>query len=117
MAFDETYQSGGLLWGVIATDGAQTATVLVAAPGSGHSIQVLRAYVSKETAGEIRLEDEDDNLVVGWALASGGTGFFEVPGDSRDNGGIKLVANKALELDTTNADAAFVNVLYRIVTR
>ena len=117
MAFDETYQTGGLLWGVITTDGAQTNTVLVAAPGAGTHIQVVRAYVSKETAGEVRLEDEDDNLVAGWALASGGTGFFEVPGDGREAGGIKLPANKALEFDTTGTDATFVNVLYRIVTR
>jgi hypothetical protein len=117
MVFDETYEAGGFKWGVSEFDGAQTSTVLVAAPGAGKFIQVVRAYVSKETAGEIRLEDEDDNLVAGWALASGGFGHFEVPGDVRGPGGVKLPANKALELDTTGADAAFVNVLYRIVTR
>lgn len=117
MAFDVTYQTGGFTWGVINTDGAQTNTVLVAAPGAGSFIQVVRAYVSKETAGEIRLEDEDDNLVAGWVLASGGFGHFEVPGDNEYAGGVKLPANKALELDTTAAGAAFVNVLYRIVTR
>jgi hypothetical protein len=117
MAFDETYEAGGLIWGVIETDGAQTATVLEAAPGAGKFIQVVRAYVSKETAGEIRLEDEDDNLVAGWALASGGFGHFEIPGDVKGAGGVKLPANKALELDTTGADATFVNVLYRIVSR
>lgn len=117
MAFDVTYQAGGLQWGVIETDGAQTNTVLVAAPGAGYSIQVVRAYVSKDTAGEVRLEDEDDTLVAGWALAGGGSGFFEIPGDADDYGGVKLPANKALELDTTAAGATFVNVLYRVVAR
>jgi hypothetical protein len=117
MAFDETYEAGGFKWGVSVFDGAQTNAVLVAAPGAGKFIQVVRAYVSKETAGEIRLEDEDDNLVAGWALASGGSGHFEVPGDPRALVGVKLPANKALEVDTTADDAAFVNVLYRIVTR
>jgi hypothetical protein len=116
MAFDETYEAGGLIWGVSETAGAQSNTVLVAAPGAGKFIQIVRAYVSKETAGEIRLEDEDDNLVAGWALASGGSGHLEIPGDASTGGGVKLPANKALELDTTGADAAFVNVLYRIVS-
>jgi hypothetical protein len=116
MAFDETYEAGGLIWGVIETDGAQSNTVLVAAPGAGKFIQLVRAYVSKQTAGEIRLEDEDDNLVAGWVLSSGGFGHFEVPGDASTGGGVKLPANKALELDSSAAGAAFVNVLYRIVS-
>ena len=117
MAFDVTYEAGGLKWGVSEFAGAQTNAVLVAAPGAGYFIQIVRAYVSKETAGEIRLEDEDDNLVAGWALASGGFGHLEIPGDASATGGVKLPANKALELDTTGANATFVNVLYRIVSR
>jgi hypothetical protein len=117
MAFDETYEAGGLKWGVSEFDGAQTDAVLVAAPGAGTFIQVVRAYVSKQTAGEIRLEDEDNNLVAGWVLAAGGFGYMEIPGDAGATGGVKLPANKALEVDTTGTDATFVNVLYRIVTK
>lgn len=117
MAFDVTYQAGGFQWGVIETSGAQTNTVLVAAPGAGKHIQVVRAFVSKSTTGEIRLEDEDDNLVAGWTMLSGSIGLLELPGDASEAGGIKLPANKALEFDSTGAGTTFVNVLYRIVSR
>jgi hypothetical protein len=116
MAFDETYEADGFKWGVIETDGAQTNTVLIAAPGAGKFIQILRAYVSSSAINEIRLEDEDDNLVVGWVLIAGGVGHFEIPVAVSGAGGVKLPENKALEMDSSGGGAAFMSVLYRIVS-
>ena len=75
---------------------ASTAIEILAAPGVGKAIRITRAViVNIDDDAAVRLQDEDDNLLVGpvAGVAAGGPGInvpFAKP--------IKMVANKALEV-------------------
>lgn len=119
MAFTDTFRmANGWIWGTSDLSGAQSDEELVAAPGAGSYIEIAALFASKEAAGQVQFEDQDDNQIVNFDMAATSTEKFVVPLEILDAvGGIKLAANKALDVTSAGASGLFVGAIYRIVTR
>jgi hypothetical protein len=77
---------------------AQTDTSVKGAPGAGLSLYITDIVMSTDTAGSMTMQDEDNAIVVPlmYFAANGGAAMhFRTP--------LKVLSNKALEIDTVIA--------------
>ena len=107
----------GAVWHVAEYSSAQTDTILIAAPGAGKAIQMLKWKFSSDTALKVTLKAGADVVDAQYVAANGGqivpfegaaahAAWVSVP---------QLPANTALTVTTSAAGNVVVGVLYRIV--